>query len=108
MASAGGCAAFTSLRDMSLHRNRVVASAGGCAAFTSLRDMSLHRYGCAAASLAYTDGSPVGRVLKRLCTHRYCAGMRRTSSSIQRFMRAVSASASSLGKSLHGSRKRTR
>ena len=51
-----------------------MASAGGCAAFTSLRDMSLHRdYGWGAASLAYTDGSPFGRVLKRLCTHRYCA-----------------------------------
>ena len=40
---------------------------------------------------------PAGRVLKRLCTHRYCAGFSRMRSSIQRFMRAVSASASSLG-----------
>ena len=47
-------------------------------------------------------GSPGGRVLKRLCTHRYCAGLRRISLSIQRFMRAASATGSSLGKSLHG------
>ena len=34
--------------------------------------------------LHHTAGSPGGRVLKRLCTHRYCAGLARISSSIQR------------------------
>ena len=61
-----------------------------------------------AGVVQYRPGSPGGRVLKRLCTHRYWAGSARTSDSIQRFMAAVSACASSLGKSLHGSRKRTR
>jgi hypothetical protein len=38
MATAGGKAAFTSLRDMSLRRRGgAVATAGGKAAFTSLR-----------------------------------------------------------------------
>ena len=50
----------------------------------------------------YSDGSPGGRVLKRRWTQRYCAGLRRISLSIQRFMRALSATGSSLGKSVHG------
>src|SRR6185369_1411965 len=48
-------------------------------------------------NLQYNEGSRLGRVLKRLCTHRYCSGSWRTSCSIHWFMRSVSASASSLG-----------
>ena len=51
----------------------------------------------------YTDGSPGGRVLKRLCSQKYSAGRWRTQSSRWVFMRWVSACTSSVGKSLHGS-----
>ena len=53
------------------------------------------RQGAPAASapaLAVDRGSPGGRVLKRLCTHRYCAGASRTIRSMQALTRAVSAS----------------
>ncbi len=53
--------------------------------------------------IQYTPGSPSGRVLKRLCAHRYCAGAARTMVSISALMRAVSCTASGPGKSTRGS-----
>ena len=61
----------------------------------SIVDASCQRGGL---PLTYSDGSPAGRVLKRRWTQRYWAGSRRISASIQRFMRAASATASSVGK----------
>jgi hypothetical protein len=69
-----------------------------------LGEANAHRAIIDARSLGqYSGGSPGGRVLKRRCTQRYCAGLRRISPSIQRFIRAASATASSLGKPDHGS-----
>ena len=45
----------------------------------------------------YSFGSPGGRVLKRLCSQKYCSGISRTRSSMKAFMRRVSASTSALG-----------
>ena len=51
---------------------------------------------------SYADACPCGRVLKRLWIQRYCAGTRRICFSIRAMIRAVSAAASSLGKSDRG------
>ena len=48
------------------------------------------------------EGSPGGRVLKRLWAQKYCSGCSRTRSSMKAFMRRTSASRSSVGKSSHG------
>ena len=61
-----------------------------------------------ARRVQYKEASPAGRVLKRLCTHRYWAGLWRISSSIQRFMRWAAATSSSPGKSSQGGRNLTR
>jgi O-antigen ligase len=55
----------------------------------------------------YTGGSPGGRVLKRLCTHRYCSGASRTICSMQALTRAVSAAVSAPGKSSSGAARRS-
>ncbi len=49
----------------------------------------------------YGEGSPGGRVLKRLCAQKYCSGISRTRSSMNAFIRRTSASRSPLGKSAH-------
>ena len=54
----------------------------------------------------YTLASPGGRVLNRLCIQRYCVGASRTMRSMQELMRAVSATASTLGKSGSGCSRR--
>jgi hypothetical protein len=57
--------------------------------------------------IQYTDGAPGGRVLKRLCTHKYCDGASRTMRSMSVLMRAVSATASSVGKFSSGASRRS-
>ena len=60
------------------------------------------------SGLRYSEASPGGRRLKRLCTHRYCAGASRTICSMCRLTSAVSAAASSVGKGCSGAPIRSR
>ena len=89
---------YAFLKYAKLHEGAPAASRAGAArAAVGRRPRPVDRSG----------GMPGGRVLKRLCTHRYCSGASRTICSMQALTRAVSSSTSLLGTSSSGAPSRS-